>query len=425
MISEQDIPNHWQLMEFEAVVEILDKHREPISSENREKRIEGLSREEQYPYYGAGGQIGWIDDYIFDEDLILLAEDGATTGYTYRISGKSWVNNHAHVLKAMEGHLTNDFLYYYLKSYDFDPLKTGSTRPKLTQTNMKKVCIPVPPLDEQEEIVDAIEERLDRADTLFGSVRNVGNLTEEYENSLLAFLFAGKEDLSSKGPDRIPTEQDIPDNWELKTFGEVIESSLYGCNPTTGEDIDGVPYLRISDVSEEGGLKYLELPEKAKFEDKESKNKYLLSDGDVVIARSGASSGQSYVYNPEHNEMVYASYLIRFTLNQEIVSKGYIQEYLKSPIYWSQVSTAKKGAAQDNINSGDIKDFNIPVPPLDEQEKIVNQIRSVDMKRVNRAVEDVKGLFEEYRKSVLSQAFKQEPNDSGQINGDNANPSMI
>lgn len=418
-MSEQDIPEHWELREFESVVEILDKFREPISSKNREKRIEGLSREDQFPYYGAGGQIGWIDDYIFDEDLILLAEDGATTGYTYRISGKSWVNNHAHVLKAKDEDLTDNFLYYYLKSYDFEPLKTGSTRPKLTQTNMKKVSIPLPPLDEQREIVETIEERLDRVDTLSISIRNIGDLSKKYEDSLLAFLFAGKDDLSSEGPDRIPVEEGLPDKWNIKTFDGVIESSLYGCNPTTGEDIDGVPYLRISDVSEEGGLKYLELPEKAQFEESDNKNKYLLSDGDVVIARSGASSGQSYVYNPDHNKMVYASYLIRFTLDQEIVSKEYIQEYLKSPIYWSQVSAAKKGAAQDNINAGDIKEFIIPVPPLDEQEKIVKQIQSVDMRRVKRAVEDLEELFEEYRNSVLSRAFRQESDDGTQSNDNN------
>ena len=204
MTDEQNIPNDWSLVDFEEAVDILDSRREPINSEERKKRTSGVDQSDLYPYYGAGGQIGWIDDYIFDDELILLAEDGATTGYVYMVSGKSWINNHAHVLRENPEVVKKMYLYYYLKSYNFDPLKTGGTRPKLTQTNMKKVEIPTPPLDEQERIVEGIEERLERVRRLEKSVENVGRLADEYENSLLSYLLTGRDVTEKSSVDGIP-----------------------------------------------------------------------------------------------------------------------------------------------------------------------------------------------------------------------------
>ncbi|WP_158600547.1 restriction endonuclease subunit S [Haloarcula sp. Atlit-7R] len=408
-MSEQDIPNHWQLKEFETVVEILDKHREPISSENREKRIEGLSREDQYPYYGAGGQIGWIDDYIFDDDLILLAEDGATTGYTYRVSGKSWVNNHAHVLKTKEDHLSNDFLYYYLKSYDFDPLKTGSTRPKLTQTNMKKVSIPLPPLDEQGEIVDAIEERLDRVDTLSGSVRNIGNLTEEYEDSLLAFLFAGKESLSGEGPDQILTEQDIPDHWDLKAVEEVVYKAKNGGTPKRSEDRywnGDIDWLSSGEVK---GKEVYSADESITDAGLEETSAKLFPKDSILVAMYGATRGQSTILR----EVMSGNQAICcLELDSTEVLPEYTLYYFKH--IKPQMVSEGKGGGQKNINQSVILEQKIPVPPLSEQEDIVNQIESVDMGRVNRAVEDLRELFDEYRNSVLTSAFRETPSSGNQ-----------
>lgn len=201
------------------------------------------------------------------------------------------------------------------------------------------------------------------------------------------------------------TADRIPESWEMMKFEDVINSSLYGCNPTTGKDIEGVPYLRITDIDDEkGGLKYSKLPEKAKFSKEENEAKYGLSRGDIVIARSGASSGQSYVYDPDDGKMVYASYLIRFSIDTSLVSLDYIGAYLKSPIYWNQVEQKAKGAAQDNINAESIKDFEIPVPPLEDQEKVVKSIekRLKNIKDLDSYTSELYHLLEEYEDSLLA-----------------------
>jgi len=123
------------------VCDILDSKRIPISEE---KRIKG-----EYPYYGANGIQGYINDYIFDEELVLLAEDGGNFGsktkpIAYKISGKTWVNNHAHVLKAKDEIVSTDFLLYSLMFYDVTKLITGTTRKKLTRAGMEKITLSIP-----------------------------------------------------------------------------------------------------------------------------------------------------------------------------------------------------------------------------------------------------------------------------------------
>lgn len=134
---------------IEECCEILDSMRIPITASVRKKGI--------YPYYGANGIQDYIDDYIFDDELVLLAEDGGNFGsktkpIAYRVSGKCWVNNHAHVLKPKKG-LNVDFLCYSLMFYNTEGLVNGATRQKLTQATMRKMMIPNLPMDRQLAIV--------------------------------------------------------------------------------------------------------------------------------------------------------------------------------------------------------------------------------------------------------------------------------
>lgn len=137
---------------LEDVCEILDSRRIPITSSNR---IAG-----PYPYYGANGVQDYVADYIFDDELILLAEDGGNFGskdkpIAYRVSGKCWVNNHAHVLKPKVGYDV-DYVCYSLMYYDVSGLVNGATRQKLTQADMRKMAIPERALGEQQHIASIL-----------------------------------------------------------------------------------------------------------------------------------------------------------------------------------------------------------------------------------------------------------------------------
>ena len=160
---------------LEECCEILDSQRIPITAINRKKG--------KYPYYGANGLQDYVDNYIFDDELVLLAEDGGNfeiknKPIAYRVSGKCWVNNHAHVLKAKEC-INVDYLCYSLMYYNVENIINGATRKKLTQAAMRKMKITMRSMREQlfivrklsqiTEIMKNRKRQLDELDTLVKS----------------------------------------------------------------------------------------------------------------------------------------------------------------------------------------------------------------------------------------------------------------
>ncbi|RYE90482.1 MAG: type I restriction endonuclease subunit S, partial [Cytophagaceae bacterium] len=147
-------------------------------------------------YYGANGQTGWINDFLFDEDLILVVEDETFTGRTkpfcYKITGKSWVNNHAHILKP-KGVVDINYLNYSLSFYPFTPLTTGTTgRKKLTKAALMAAPYSLPPLAEQAEIVAEVERRLSVLDELERTLRAELTRAERLRQSILHRAFTGR-----------------------------------------------------------------------------------------------------------------------------------------------------------------------------------------------------------------------------------------
>ena len=153
-----EIPEEWDVKKLECVFEILDSMRKPIKASDREK-IEG-----NIPYYGASGVIDWINDYIFDEELILLGEDGENlnsrnSDLAFKISGKTWVNNHAHVFRVINKKECNiDFMVYYLEAKDYSIYIAGSAQPKITQAQCRKFLLPLPEKQEQDKIASILLE---------------------------------------------------------------------------------------------------------------------------------------------------------------------------------------------------------------------------------------------------------------------------
>ncbi|WP_431028632.1 restriction endonuclease subunit S [Lysinibacillus sp. LZ02] len=147
-----EIPLEWNIYVLEEIVTILDGMRKPIKKNDRKPG--------KIPYYGATGVIDWVDNYIFEEQLILVGEDGENLRsrvlpMAFKIHGKTWVNNHAHVLKPNQN-INIDYLTYYLESIDYDDYITGSAQPKLNQAQLKKIKTLIPTLQEQQKIASIL-----------------------------------------------------------------------------------------------------------------------------------------------------------------------------------------------------------------------------------------------------------------------------
>ena len=175
-----DFPE-WEKKKLEDVVEFLDGQRKPLEAG---QRVSG-----KYPYYGASGIIDYVEDYIFDEELILLSEDGANIlDRNYRVcflaKGKYWVNNHAHVLRAMDGNV-NGFICEQLESFDYRKYNSGGAQPKLNQATCRSIIMNIPCLEEQQKIADC----LSSLDEVIEKQKAILAAWEELKKGLLQQMF--------------------------------------------------------------------------------------------------------------------------------------------------------------------------------------------------------------------------------------------
>ena len=167
------------------VCENLDSRRVPITKSDREAG--------KYPYYGASGIVDWVSGYIFDGDYLLVSEDGAnliarSTPIAFSVSGKIWVNNHAHIL-AFPDLTTQKFVEFYFASIKIDDIVTGAAQPKLTQNALNSIAIPVPSLAVQREVVARLDAAKARAEKLEAKAREGVAVCETMRKAILKEAF--------------------------------------------------------------------------------------------------------------------------------------------------------------------------------------------------------------------------------------------
>ena len=152
----------------------------------------------RYDYYGASGVIDKVEDYLFDDELLLVAEDGANLvlrnlPLAIIARGKFWVNNHAHILKPRCGNL--EYLAAVMESLNYSPWISGAAQPKLTQDRLMSIAIAVPPRQEQDEIIVSTKKRTSRLTAGIVRARRQIELLEEYRTRLIADVVTGKLDV--------------------------------------------------------------------------------------------------------------------------------------------------------------------------------------------------------------------------------------
>ncbi len=184
-----EVPEHWQLLPYRYLFYNLDKLRMPITADQRSRN------NPQYDYYGASGVIDKIDYYNVDDKVLLIGEDGANLlmrnlPLIYKAEGKFWVNNHAHILKPIRDDY--DFLAYVMEAADYTLYITGSAQPKLSQSNLNCVKLPIPPISEQKQIVDYLSKRTGKIDEAMNESNKMISLLQERKQIIINEVVTGK-----------------------------------------------------------------------------------------------------------------------------------------------------------------------------------------------------------------------------------------
>lgn len=373
----------WTYKKLGEVCDILDSKRKPIT---KGKRLSG-----EIPYYGATGCLDYVKDYIFDEKLVLLGEDGAKWGAgensAYIIDGKSWVNNHAHVLRPKRNIITDDYVVYFLNFENLLPFITGVTVPKLNQEKMRSILLPLPPLSEQQRIVAQLD----------GAFAEIDLIKAEAEKQL-----SEAKALFQKALSQAMTPKE---GWEKKTLGDVCDI-IRGKRFVRADIVkEGVPCIHYGDIYTSYGLSVTktngclkpELAKKMRFANK----------NDVVVVQAGENDwdlGVGVAYFGEEPAAVHdACFILRHEQNPM-----YITYFLRSFEYHVYL--------RDYVHEGKICSFlrpalekaPFPVPPLSEQQRIVEELDELsgNVKEIETLNNKLTAECDAMKQALLRQVFE-------------------
>ena len=351
-----------------------------------------------YPYYGANGIVDYIDQWIFDEvdDLILLAEDGGhfdefqTRPIAYRVKGKCWVNNHAHVLKA-KANTVGGFLYYTLVHKDIRPLVYGTTRSKLTQADLRQIILPLPPLPEQRaiaNILDSIDQAIEAADALVSS-------TEQLRDSLLHNLLTRGLPGQHTEWKEVPGLGTIPADWETSQLGDLAEIAFSGVDKKTVAGEDPVSLCNYTDVFYNRRIR----PEMA-FTSATAmpieRERWNLQKGDVLFTKDSETPDEIGIpaYVTDTMPEVLCGYHLGLARPKPDLADGaFLSEAMASPMMSKQFARIANGVTRFGLTLNATNSLQLPLPSLPEQQAIAAILESVD-----ESIEKGRGAGERLRK---------------------------
>jgi type I restriction enzyme S subunit len=360
------LPNEWQITKLEDVVEIRDSKRVPLSE------MERRDRKGSYPYCGANGIIDYIDDYIFDGEYVLLAEDGGSYGRfessAYVMRGKFWVNNHAHILQAIGRKTSNQFLKLVLDFLDLNLYVVGSTRKKLNQERMREIIIPFPSIGEQRAIVRV----LGVVDLAIAKTGEVIAKTERLKKGLMQELLT--KGIGHKEYKQTPIGK-IPKTWNVVKLQQMA-TVRYGLGQPPELEDNGVPMIRATNIKR-GSIIETGLLRVKRSAVPSSRDPYLRA-GDVIVVRSGAYTGDiGYVSKKWEGAVAGYDLVVSPSSNLDSIFLTHYLLSTKAQVYFSQL---KSRSAQPHLNSEQVSETPIPLPPLHEQQRIASVLSKVDEK---------------------------------------------
>lgn len=356
--------SNWKIKQLQELADCLDGKRIPIKQSERNKR------KGKYPYYGASGIIDWVDDFIFDEELLLLAEDGAnlisrSSPIAFIAKNKYWVNNHAHVYKPKQD-IDINYICEYIKSIDLTPYITGSAQPKLNQEICNQIPIVFPPLSEQKRISSI----LIASDATIQSNNTLLRKILDLKNALMqTFLTKGIGNSEFKDS----SIGFIPKGWQLQQISDIAEV-IRGASPRPQGDPKyyggKIPRLMVADITRDG--KYV-TPRIDSLTEEGAKRSRFLQKGTLVLVCSGTVGIPSIL---AIDSCIHDGFLALLNIKDSCEL-----DYLYYYFYFKKNefdTAATHGGVFTNLTTDIVKNFFIPLPPKSEQMEIIKILCTVD-----------------------------------------------
>lgn len=373
---------NWEEKPLSSICDNLDNQRIPIT---KSKRVEG-----NIPYYGASGIVDYVNTHIFDENLLLVSEDGAnllarTYPIAFSVTGKTWVNNHAHVLRFNDSN-TQKFVEYYLNSIPLDNFISGMAQPKLNQRSLNSILIPLPNLKEQKRIVAIL-------DQAFADIEQVRAKTEQnLKNARELFESYLQQVFSHRGGE-----------WKEKGLKEISIDFGRGKSkhrPRNHKSLyeGDYPFIQTGDVR---NCEHLITNYSKTYNEKGLAQSKLWPKGTICITIA-ANIAETGILG---FDACFPDSVIGIVVDPQVATIRYVEYLLQS---FKTILKAKgQGSAQDNINMGTFEKMTFPFPSILKQDEIVNSLDGL-----MTSVQELENIYTkkleaivELKKSILQKAF--------------------
>lgn len=380
----------------EEVTDNFDNIRVPLSSKQRE------SIEKIYPYYGAQSIIDYVDDFLFDGEFILVAEDGENlksqnNNVCNLVTGKFWVNNHAHIIKAKDGNNTK-YLCYYLNLMNFKPFVTGSAQPKLTKDNLNSIPLKIHNKIEQKQIAKVLSD----LDAKIAINNKINQELEAMAKTLYDYWFvqfdfpahlsgslSGAEGYKSSGGKMVFNDElkrEIPEGWSCNLLGD-LGNFKNGVNydPSNPGEI-ACPIINVRNISKSSYFLKNEDLDIIYLRENDVR-KYAVHKGSIIIARSGIPGATRLIADFEENTL-YCGFAIHYEL-ENLDQKIPVFFYLKS--IEELIKNGSGGTILKNVNQATLNNLKIVLP---KTEKIINSFN----KKINPIFSEINLIQKENQK---------------------------
>jgi len=355
-------------------------------------RTTDLQAEGNIPVYGSNGLLGFTSNPLLREGRTIVIGRVGACGAINVVDAPCWISDNAMFVANWFIECDIEYVALALRNIDFSFFIKKGAQPSISQELIYNIFIPLPPLDEQKQIVARIEELMDRIKEAKKLRQETKKQTELLWQSVLAETFPQ------------PGTQ-LPNGWRWVRLGEVCSKPQYGLTQSASTTPVGPKFLRITDITS-GYIDWEKVPY-CRISQHEL-DKYKLDEGDLLFARSGSIGATILIKEKPPYDAVFASYLIRVRLNKFLVYPEFLYWFTRSPS--GQEQLIPRGATQKNINAKFIQSLLIPLPPLEEQKRIANYLQEVhekiqELKEVQAKTGEEIKLLEQ---SILEKAFRGE-----------------
>lgn len=360
----------------------LDNLRKPLNNEERKK----ISHKKLYPYYGANNIMDYVDEYIFEEEILCIAEDGGSWGFgekcSYIVDEKCWVNNHAHVLKAKSDYLNLKYLNYYLNYHDLNSKITGTTRGKLTKSALNSIEVALPNREKQDILVDI----LDKCKYLIDKRKIQAKELDELVKSRFIEMF-GDPVSNPKGWNRE----------KLNNLGELARGKSKHRPRNAPELLNGpYPLVQTGDIANAG----IYLKEYTQtYSELGLKQSKMWHKGTLCITIAANIAKTSILTF----DACFPDSVVAFIPNEK-TNNMFIQFWMS--FLQKILEDSAPESAQKNINLKILSEQNVIVPPIELQNKFADFVEQVDKLKfeMEKSLKELEDNFN----SLMQKAFKGE-----------------